>query len=996
MIPLQLELENFLSYRRPVALDLRGVHLACISGPNGAGKSALLDAITWSLFGQSRSRSDDDLVNRIAAGQGKAASVTFTFSLEDVTYRIIRQKQIGKTVTLEFQVSSGDDGWKSLSEGLVRKTQAAVESLLHMNYDTFTNASFLLQDQADAFTTKTPGKRKEVLADLLGVNIWDRHQERVTERRRKVESTLELVSDRLREIDRELDEEPERKRALAGAQEALNVISERLQSHEELLAQARKTEAAMRHQEQTVRSLDESVQQLEQQLAELHERQAERLRAWSEQQTLLDRDEEIERQYSSWQQARERLSQWQQKAERLNAIRQEQQPFVLEIERERTRLESRQSELERLGQQVHHMRAERAELELALEAARADLAGLAKRREALEQSEQALRETRQKLNDLEKERALHEQERNQLRHQAERAQLLQEEKSDALENWSTLETAHKEAAAFVEAVEEAERRLSELRVEHDTLVNEQARVREQMDEIRARLDQLEDPELSRCPLCQQALSPEHRLEVSEAQKRQGKQLGDKYRQNSKRLNELAEESALLEARVQGKRLAQLELQELQRQSVATQARFDEIDRSLAEWAPELSQRLGALDRQLEDVSPLNKLRESVIQLEAAVSERAGLDERMAEIQGRLGVSQARLAEIERTDKAWASGEPGSAAELDGVRKTLTQGAYAVEARNALALLEKGAQEVDYDPEAHQESRQRFGELTGAEADYQQLQQARAAAVPLRESLADLEQQIGASRTRLVELVDQQQAAREFLAALSEGGVDVGVLEAEVAALRDELVAAHRKVATAEQGVEVLARLRDQRQASLEQQADTALLIQRLRLLEKACGRDGVQALLIEQALPEVEENANELLERLTGGRMTIAFETQRRLKTRDHLAETLDIRISDGVGERPYENFSGGEQFRVNFAIRLALSRILARRAGARLQTLVIDEGFGSQDLDGRQRLVEAINTIQDDFQRVLVITHIDELRDAFPNRIEVEKGSEGSTLALM
>jgi len=129
--------------------------------------------------------------------------------------------------------------------------------------------------------------------------------------------------------------------------------------------------------------------------------------------------------------------------------------------------------------------------------------------------------------------------------------------------------------------------------------------------------------------------------------------------------------------------------------------------------------------------------------------------------------------------------------------------------------------------------------------------------------------------------------------------------------------------------------------------------------------------------------------------MRISSATKKGLKGRDALAETLDITISDNVGERPYENFSGGEQFRVNFAIRLALSRILARRAGARLQTLVVDEGFGSQDMQGQQRLVEAINAIRDDFERVLVITHVGELRDAFPRRIEVVKGPSGSQLAV-
>ena len=119
-------------------------------------------------------------------------------------------------------------------------------------------------------------------------------------------------------------------------------------------------------------------------------------------------------------------------------------------------------------------------------------------------------------------------------------------------------------------------------------------------------------------------------------------------------------------------------------------------------------------------------------------------------------------------------------------------------------------------------------------------------------------------------------------------------------------------------------------------------------------------------------------------------------KKREDLKETLDIQISDSAGTRDYEMFSGGEAFRVNFAIRLALSEILAQRAGARLQTLVIDEGFGSQDAQGRQRLVEAIGAVRGDFAKILVITHIDDLKEAFPTRIEVEKTRQGSQVRLI
>ena len=153
-------------------------------------------------------------------------------------------------------------------------------------------------------------------------------------------------------------------------------------------------------------------------------------------------------------------------------------------------------------------------------------------------------------------------------------------------------------------------------------------------------------------------------------------------------------------------------------------------------------------------------------------------------------------------------------------------------------------------------------------------------------------------------------------------------------------------------------------------------------------------MIIEAAVPEIEQIANTLLGKMTGGRMNLRFDTQRELKSGD-VRETLDIKLSDELGTRNYELYSGGETFRVNFAIRIALSKLLARRSGAQLQTIVIDEGFGTQDTVGRERLIEAINAIQDDFKRVLVITHIEEMKDAFPTRINVVKTADGSIISI-
>ena len=83
-------------------------------------------------------------------------------------------------------------------------------------------------------------------------------------------------------------------------------------------------------------------------------------------------------------------------------------------------------------------------------------------------------------------------------------------------------------------------------------------------------------------------------------------------------------------------------------------------------------------------------------------------------------------------------------------------------------------------------------------------------------------------------------------------------------------------------------------------------------------------LLIEEALPEIEQEANNLLAKLTNNQTQIFIESLRDLKKGGN-KETLDIKIADNMGIRPYEMFSGGEAFRIDFALRIAISKLVTR-----------------------------------------------------------------------
>ena len=168
-------------------------------------------------------------------------------------------------------------------------------------------------------------------------------------------------------------------------------------------------------------------------------------------------------------------------------------------------------------------------------------------------------------------------------------------------------------------------------------------------------------------------------------------------------------------------------------------------------------------------------------------------------------------------------------------------------------------------------------------------------------------------------------------------------------------------------------------------------------LASAFGRNGIQALMIERAVPMLEDVANELLARLSDNKMVINLELKEgRIDRATGLpSEALEITISDEQGSRSYETFSGGETFRIDFAIRISMSKLLATRSGAPLPILFIDEGFGSQDSIGQERLIEVIQSISEDFEKIMVITHVDSMKENFNQQIEIAKTESGSTFTL-
>jgi exonuclease SbcC len=874
MIPLKLYIRNFMCYREQV-LDLSGVHLACLTGNNGTGKSALLDALTWVLWGRSRvgARRDDELIHIgqnemevefefLLANASNVASDAGNASLagDGIRYRVLRKRSSrhrGQS-SLELQGwDAAEERFRPLSEPTISRTQHKIVDLLRMDYDTFINSAFLLQGRADEFTVKRAAERKRVLGDILGLEMYDRYERLAKEAAQRVKEQADQILATIDQIDRELAREGEYQAAVRAAEAELEQVQqERAQAqaaHDQVVAALREAQAAQQQLGGLERRLAAGRQEVTRLSGEI-ERHSNHLR---ELEQALAQEAAIEEGYAAFQQAIAQNETFNTKLSALVALNEQRSALEQRITAVRHELDVQRHSA---GERVRQLREDAGALdqEREWEQLRADLARLDEREEERERARAEMLELNAQI-----------------------AALLAENKR-----------AEADAAQSKEKIVMLASAASGADTEEQT---------------------------AHCPLCGQALEAD----------------------------ECARLLKTLEAGLEAERAAYADRVEQIREG---QQQVKDLQAAVTEIGRELRQRTGWQRK------------------EAALAHF---------------VHEARVAYADL---------PAAEQSLQAFEQRLADGAYAREERESLAQVEGQLGELGYDADAH---RQVQGEMEAArpyEARMNTLREARSGVETIRLAISQLEE----SRA---EVDRQQEADREQADALRREADRLPDLQRQSLEARQILETSHDReqqanlrLGAARNKLDHCDDLRQQRVTRREEEQALREKQGIYQELQRAFGKNGVQALLIEIAIPEIEEEANRLLQRMTQGKMQVRFETQRDTKRGDTV-ETMDIHISDGRGTRAYETYSGGERYRINFAIRIALSRLLARRAGAQLRMLVIDEGFGTQDSDGRKGLIDALNAVQDDFSCILVITHIEELKDAFNVRIEVTKTEEGSEI---
>ncbi|WP_395845502.1 AAA family ATPase [Cystobacter fuscus] len=217
----------------------------------------------------------------------------------------------------------------------------------------------------------------------------------------------------------------------------------------------------------------------------------------------------------------------------------------------------------------------------------------------------------------------------------------------------------------------------------------------------------------------------------------------------------------------------------------------------------------------------------------------------------------------------------------------------------------------------------------------------------------------AAKTRRHQANQRERAASEAHAA-ARG--PLAACEEQARSLRQRIIALERDAE----------RIRGEKAESLQ-------LAQLVELLQ------AFQDELMARVGPQIEEYASRLLDQMTRGRYS-----------RMILDDEYKISIDDGGQAHALDRFSGGEEDLANLCLRIAISQMVAQRAGGDTSSLlVLDEVFGSQDIERRERILEALNRVQGMFQQILLITHMEDIHERVPNMLRVtENGARDASIA--
>jgi len=935
MRPNKLTIEGFTSFRQRAEIDFRDLDLFAITGPTGSGKTSIIDAITYALYGQTARLGAKNLGELITQGAPRL-SVMLEFESGGKQYRIARVlKRTGPTSVRLAVV--GRDGDHPVDGG-AREIAAQVERIVGLDFDAFTKAVLLPQGKFDEFLRGESAERRKILEVLLNLGVYRDMMQLANARHKEKQTARDIIDDQLQ---REYFDATEENRHSLG--EDVKRLSE--------------DAMAVNAQLMRVDELRTPAIELRQKRAVAANSQVERNivgeQLTTEQKVGKKLSGEVERQQTNLQQLERELKSIPYQEEihqKLLALRPVAQQLE-EAEREHTeKVEEKRAssaELEKLDKKLEPAKKNAKEgteksqaANRAYEGAKQKLASLKKKYGAVETVEQVAEEIegidglREQLEAEQRRQATLEKKGSELK---EKIGKLQAEEAQAKKLWKEAQAAYEELGRKSSA-----------------------------EDLRKRL-QAGEP----CPVCDQVvdrLPKRVSTAALDGAKIAAEQRQDSWHRKQRELNRTESDLEALPAQL---RSAKSDVKRTSKQVADLTKKAERILEKVP--GKDAAAKLSRIAAELRDAESDCGLKEG--QKDAAAEAEASAKDVFAELE------RSRAVLVEKV-RAITKQIEDAATQMANLRFQLKGAGNLKGIQTELAAQEKAKQKV-----------------VGIQ---QELQHARNKRDDAQKQYHEINEKIARLKGTLEAL------SRAFADAQSEAGQIERSLKKELAGLvlpkgRDEAEQIDRLLIELRQKCSELTVQVEQRKARIEQLENRIAEAEQKRSQIVEFERTGAlyaklgNLLRADQFIQFVLEGAFDLLS--SEGTRQLMMLSQGRYSFHTEANEFQVVDHWNADSRRSVRTLSGGESFLGSLALALALSSSVSQFAdGAgpfKLDALFLDEGFSTLDAETLNVAVEAIQSLQEGDRMIAVISHVADLAERLPSRIQVIKGVGGSEVRL-
>ncbi|PGL73461.1 AAA family ATPase [Bacillus sp. AFS055030] len=1017
MKPLKVVLHAFGPYKDKVHVDFSRLNekgLFAITGPTGAGKTTIFDGICFALFGEAsgENRNDQTMLRSHFADDELYTSVELTFELKGNHYHIFRQKghqkKQNKSITgdkIEFYKIENEEKVPYCQEfnktSIVNKK---VEELLGINADQFKQIVLLPQGEFRKLLVSDTKEKEEILRKIFRTELFEKVTETLNLARKNMESKFTNLKQKI-VIKLEVIEKLLSEKGIQIADDSqinLHIVNEILTEHiDSIIDDLKRLEENEKIQKS---QLEESQQKLF--FAEAHNKNIDRLQEVIELLTMLKGQEiEIENKKAKIKLATnaEKVLPIKNELEKLkNSLQITNDKLLFEIESlketlikiekissEVATLPEEQKKLGSLESQLSNLLAIKDEIDqfqnykfafhnkskqiLLYENEEKTL------QDGLKEETEALSQLKQQLNDLE---GIHDQ-------------------------WAKLSLLKKEISlkgGFAKRIFFAKKELEQKRNEfqlknsdHLKLKNELDRIESEMHQQKAAFLAKDLKEQEQCPVCGSTHHPslakfngtvneeeaeKLKMQVNQIQTELATIQGEiKSKENSLKIDKQSflEEHGQFDFTNEGLTALADEFNENEsnlKNLTEKKAVFEKIsnviktkEQLIKDLTVKVTEKTEALNKVTNE---LNELKIHIVQIESKLPESLRTLEKWQleknEIENNIAILKAKISKIEEEYRVLTEQKTVKETTRTHLEKEVLK--LNEEIRTTKILYHEKICEYEFNGES---------EFISAIESIRMIDQYRNDVSMFEENLQRLSTE--------KELLEKQVQSAEK--------IDVNDLKMKVQEITQHLDTIVNEIIRIQELTKRLSQLKIDLQIYQEDFVKTEQKLAGITDLYKVTKGDNEKMISFERYVlldyfEQIIESANIRLDHLSNGQ----FQLQRKdavEKGRKQSGLGLEVYDSYTGLARDVKTLSGGEQFNASLCLALGMADIIqAHKGGVSIDTLFIDEGFGSLDDELLSKAIDTLIQLQKSGRLIGVISHVQDVKDAMPAVIEVHKTNKG------